>query len=159
MSRKRRSVRQERFVPPDVVEEQLASAEAAVAAKTHRRPESRGTERFLVSWASLVDRIGTNRPHSADDYLHSIGYRIRLQNVIDEVHALDLTEASAWGVAVTDEIDQLFLSRSSPDVDELILSPHRLVPEYWFLRRVPDDENVVAHLRMIQPKKTKQDPA
>jgi len=89
MSRKRRSVRQERFVPPDVVEEQLASAEAAVAAKTHRRPESRGTERFLVSWASLVDRIGTNRPHSADDYLHSIGYRIRLQNVIDEVHALD----------------------------------------------------------------------
>ena len=112
-----------------------------------------------MSWASLVDRIGTNRPHSADDYLHSIGYRIRLQNVIDEVHALDLTEASAWVVAVTDEIDQLFLSRSSPDVDELILSPHRLVPEYWFLRRVPDDENVVAHLRMIQPKKTKQDPA
>ena len=139
------------MIPPPHLAEVLTDAEVIVK-KGGRFNDAQTTHVFLRAWAGLIDDIGRSRPYGSDDYQHSIGYRTVLHRLLVVLHDAGHSEALAWLQREVDRLDQVFLERSSYDEDSLILRSDKTNPSYWFLRRLPNDDNIVEHLRMIQPK-------
>ena len=140
-----------RLTPPE--EFNTAIAEAWERARVGTRWNvQQTTEVVLRVWAQVIDEIGSYRPYGADDYMHDVSYRMRLDRLLGALRELGHQSAADWLSGEVDRLDQVFMDRSVDDVDGLMLRKEKTEPRYWYLRRLPNDDNVVDHLRMIQPK-------
>ncbi|MEM7341412.1 MAG: hypothetical protein AAF467_22350 [Actinomycetota bacterium] len=139
---------------PDVPPE-LAPALSESAATTRQRHGWRREYSALGAlhkWKQTIDEIGQFRAYGSDDYQHLLSYRVALQEILVTLLDLGHLQALRWLQKEVDQLDQDFLARSRVDEHGLILRSDKDNPAYWFLRRLPKDDNVVEHLRMIQPK-------
>ena len=142
----------ERLETPVRLETAMVEAErAAMESAGWRRQYS--TSDLLRAWARTIDDIGHYRPHGSDDYQHHLSYRMRLDRILVELQDLGYKAELGWLQREVDRLDQIFVERSTDDSEGLILRVEKDNPVYWFMRRVPNDKNVVDHLRMIQPKR------
>ena len=151
--RQNRLVDDPRLAPPERLRSALTEAEG-IARQGTRWNEHQTIELVLKVWARVIDDIGSYRSYGADDYMHDISFRIRLDRFIRVLDQLGYQEALRWLTEEVNRLDQVFVERSVEDVDKLMLRGDRSNPNNWYLRRLPNDQNVVDHLRMIQPKKT-----
>ena len=106
----------------------------------------------LRKWAQTIDSIGDYRLHGSDDYQHLLSYRVVLHYLLVALRDLGHGDALTWLQVQVDGLDREFVQRSADDAEGLITRSDRDNPDFWFLRRLPNDRNVVEHLRMIQPK-------
>ncbi len=145
---------QPNWIPPQQFQQMLGEAELKLReGQGSRWNDQQTTQVFLSVWARVIDDIGNYRPYGSDDYQHHLSYRVALHHLM--IHLLEMghLEALNWLRHQVDFLDSLFRQRSDEDSENLILRPDRHDPALWFLRRLPRDENVVAHLRMLLPKK------
>jgi len=145
-----------RLSPPEHLQPALAEAEEVARVGT-RWNTDQTTEVVLRVWARVIDDIGSYRRYGADDYLHHISYRMRLHRLMRVLRELGHDQAIRWLSGEVDRLDQFFIERSEDDTDDLMLRKEKSNPDYWFLRRLPNDHNVVDHLRLLQPKKSASD--
>lgn len=103
------------------------------------------THVFLRVWARVITDIGHYRQYGSDEYHHHVGYRIMLHRLLVALRELGHEEALDWLQGEVDRLGQEFLERSTYDVEGLILREEKSNPAYWFMRRLPNDDNVVEH--------------
>lgn len=141
--------RDPRLTPPAALQEAIDEGWASARVGT-RWNDEQTTELVLRAWARIIGDIGTYRVYGADDYMHHVTYRIRLDRILGALAELGHNDAHDWLQGEVDRLDAVFVERSVEDVEGLMLLEQKSDPRYWYLRRLPKDENVVEHLRIIQ---------
>lgn len=129
--------------PSKAVEQQLREL-AQLVLSPHGLP----LEDLIDRWRALVNEIGAYRGSIADEYLNDLGTRFHIARMLDIAHDHKFYALLASVLPVVDEIDHEFLRKSKPDIEGLVWGSY-LEPSAWWLRRMPKDEGLEIHFRVL----------
>ncbi len=116
--------------------------------KHYRRWKDRpygGIENELSRWAFVIEGIVTNRSpkYFSDEYQNDLARRVKLAEMLQAAEQHNLVELLHWALPIIDQLDEIFRGHSYPDTEHRVVSRGRLVPAYWFARRMPKHPGII----------------
>jgi len=131
-------------VVPAELTDAVSVADQEMRAHKPDRRSDRGLLFYLQKWRRLAEDAADYRGFG-DDYLHSLGSRIRLREW------MQLCEGDLlwWLLNEVDEIDEIF-RRNTHHTSSYNFLIQASNPDDWWFRRDPNDPELLQHLRIIR---------
>lgn len=154
-----RAIFEAKYRPPIALQsaiEAIHDVQRAKSERWQRFPERFGIEIALRQWASRVERLAGDYDYLLDAEFHNMQMgRLGLEDMMETAEEMGFDDLLIWMVPLVDEVDEQFRAITLLDTAGYSPSQYKWVSSYWFLRRLPNDEQVLETLRRQGPLKVK----